>query len=131
MTSCGLFFSDSLAFAVEPIFASLANVLGNYDRLPVNVPLEIKVRSILDIALEIVLMRDQQNSSLSLLFLTKNTKKWRSRRREKDTKKRKKEEIIIEREEAGLILVDTQSRDRHPLVIFSCKWLFENIQDYV
>lgn len=35
--------SDSLAFAVEPIFASLANVLGNHERLPASIPSEIKV----------------------------------------------------------------------------------------
>lgn len=36
-------FSDSLAFATEPVIGSLANVLGNYERLPANVHPEIKV----------------------------------------------------------------------------------------
>ena len=37
-------FSNSLAFATEPVIASLANLLGNYERMPVPVPTEIKVR---------------------------------------------------------------------------------------
>lgn len=41
--SSPFYFSDSLAFATEPVFASLANVLGNYERLPANIPQEIKV----------------------------------------------------------------------------------------
>ena len=36
-------FSDSLAFATEPVIGSLANVLGNFERLPANVHQEIKV----------------------------------------------------------------------------------------
>lgn len=38
-----LCFSNSLAFATEPVIASLANLLGNYERMPVPVPTEIKV----------------------------------------------------------------------------------------
>ncbi|XP_076462131.1 SCY1-like protein 2 [Babylonia areolata] len=34
---------DSLAFATEPVLGSLANVLGNYDRLPAVIPPEIKI----------------------------------------------------------------------------------------
>lgn len=37
--------SDSLAFATEPVFASLANVLGNHDRLPPNISADIRVSS--------------------------------------------------------------------------------------
>ncbi len=36
-------FSDSLAFATEPIVGSLANFLGNYERMPTPIPSEIKV----------------------------------------------------------------------------------------
>jgi len=36
-------YSNSLAFATEPIFASLANVLGRHDRLPAPIPSEVKV----------------------------------------------------------------------------------------
>jgi len=35
--------SDSIAYAAEPVFASLANLMGIYERLPSNVPSEIKV----------------------------------------------------------------------------------------
>lgn len=38
-----LFRSDSLSFAAEPVVASLANLLGNHERLPSSVPAEIKV----------------------------------------------------------------------------------------
>ena len=36
--------SDIIAFATEPVFASLANVLGYYDNLPSPLPLPIKVQ---------------------------------------------------------------------------------------
>ena len=36
-------FSDSLAFATEPIVGSLANFLGNQERMPNPSPPEIKV----------------------------------------------------------------------------------------
>lgn len=38
-----LCFSNTLAFATEPIFASLANILGNYERIPAPVTPEIRV----------------------------------------------------------------------------------------
>ena len=34
---------DSLAFATEPVLASLANLLGNYDRLPGTAIQDLKV----------------------------------------------------------------------------------------
>lgn len=37
------FYSNSLAFASEPVFTSLANVLGNCERMPTPIPTEIKV----------------------------------------------------------------------------------------
>ena len=40
--SC-FFCSDSLAFATEPVIASLANLLGNCERLGANVQQEFKV----------------------------------------------------------------------------------------
>ena len=36
--------SESLAFATEPVIASLANVLGNNERMPTPIPAETKVR---------------------------------------------------------------------------------------
>lgn len=41
--SCLCRFSDSLAFATEPVVGSLANFLGNQDRMPNPAPPEIKV----------------------------------------------------------------------------------------
>ena len=38
-----LYFSNSLAFATEPVVASLANFLGNFERMPVPVPINVKV----------------------------------------------------------------------------------------
>ena len=38
--------SDIIAFATEPVFASLANVLGYYDNVPSPLPLPIKVNNI-------------------------------------------------------------------------------------
>ena len=35
--------SDSLAFATEPVFTSLANLLGHQERMPTTIPQEIKV----------------------------------------------------------------------------------------
>ena len=35
--------SDTLAFVTEPVVASLANILGQYDNLPTPLPLAIKV----------------------------------------------------------------------------------------
>ncbi|XP_060082197.1 SCY1-like protein 2 [Ylistrum balloti] len=39
---------NSLAFATEPLFASLANVLGRYDRIPTPAPPEIRDHEFLD-----------------------------------------------------------------------------------
>ena len=33
---------DSLAFATEPVFASLANILGKVDNVPVPVPAQLE-----------------------------------------------------------------------------------------
>ena len=41
------FFRDSLAFATEPVFSCLSNVLGKYDNLPSPLPKGLKVRYIL------------------------------------------------------------------------------------
>ena len=35
--------SDTLAFVTEPIFSSLANLLGHYDNMPSPLPLVVKV----------------------------------------------------------------------------------------
>ena len=38
--------SDSIAFATEPVLGSLANLLGNTDRMPAAIPPEIKVNKL-------------------------------------------------------------------------------------
>lgn len=38
---CLVIFRDSLAFATEPVFASLANILGKADNMPSPLPLQI------------------------------------------------------------------------------------------
>jgi len=35
-------FRESLAFATEPVFASLANVIGHHENMPSPVPSELK-----------------------------------------------------------------------------------------
>ncbi|KAK6991193.1 SCY1-like protein 2 isoform X2, partial [Biomphalaria glabrata] len=43
---------DSLAFASEPVFASLANVLGNYERLPAVISPEIKEHEFIELEIK-------------------------------------------------------------------------------
>ncbi|XP_050401099.1 SCY1-like protein 2 [Patella vulgata] len=43
---------DSLAFATEPIFASLSNILGNYERMPANIPQELKDHEFIDMEIK-------------------------------------------------------------------------------
>jgi len=51
LTGClCLFISrDCLAFCTEPVFASLANVLGQWDNLPSPVPTDIKEYKLYDV----------------------------------------------------------------------------------
>lgn len=42
-------FRDCLAFCTEPVCASLANVLGNWDNLPSPVPSDIKEYKLYDV----------------------------------------------------------------------------------
>ena len=43
---------ESLAFATEPVFASLANVLKRHDNLPVPVPSYIKEFELFDVEIK-------------------------------------------------------------------------------
>ncbi|XP_012938945.1 SCY1-like protein 2, partial [Aplysia californica] len=43
---------DSLAFATEPVFASLANVLGNHERLPANVSSEVRDHDFIELEIK-------------------------------------------------------------------------------
>ncbi len=59
LTGClCLFISrDSLAFCTEPVFASLANVLGQWDNLPSPVPTDIKEYKLYDVETKYGLMQ--------------------------------------------------------------------------
>ncbi|XP_012054703.1 PREDICTED: SCY1-like protein 2 [Atta cephalotes] len=48
---------DSLAFATEPVFASLANVLGNYENIPQPTPANLKGYKLLDIEIRYGLLQ--------------------------------------------------------------------------
>ncbi|XP_063072861.1 SCY1-like protein 2 [Engraulis encrasicolus] len=56
---------DCLAFCTEPVFASLANVLGQYDNLPSPVPTEIKTYKLYDVEIKYGLL--QLSEGLSFL----------------------------------------------------------------
>lgn len=45
-------FRESLAFATEPVFASLANVLKRHDNLPVPVPDYLKEFALFDVEIK-------------------------------------------------------------------------------
>ncbi|XP_035674782.1 SCY1-like protein 2 [Branchiostoma floridae] len=48
---------DSLAFATEPVFASLANVLGNYENMPTPVPAAIKDHQLYEVEIKYGLLQ--------------------------------------------------------------------------
>ncbi len=48
---------DSLAFATEPVFASLANILGNVDNLPTPVPVQISNFNLYDVDIKYGLLQ--------------------------------------------------------------------------
>lgn len=50
-------YRESLAFATEPVFASLANVLGQVDNLPSPVPAEIKDYKLFDVEIKYGLLQ--------------------------------------------------------------------------
>ncbi|CAD7687161.1 unnamed protein product [Nyctereutes procyonoides] len=56
---------DCLAFCTEPIFASLANVLGNWENLPSSVPLDVKDYNLYDVETKYGLL--QVSEGLSFL----------------------------------------------------------------
>ncbi|XP_072002445.1 SCY1-like protein 2 isoform X2 [Engystomops pustulosus] len=56
---------DCLAFCTEPVFASLANVLGNWDNLPSPVPADIKDHKLYDVETKYGLL--QVSEGLSFL----------------------------------------------------------------
>ncbi len=48
---------DSLAFATEPCFASLANVLGNHENMPVPLPTDFTDFKLLEVEIKYGLMQ--------------------------------------------------------------------------
>ncbi|XP_059143861.1 SCY1-like protein 2 [Physella acuta] len=61
---------DSLAFATEPVFASLANVLGNHERLPANISTEIRDHEFIELEIKHGIV--QITDALSYLHNTEN-----------------------------------------------------------
>ncbi|KAK3517854.1 hypothetical protein QTP70_021010 [Hemibagrus guttatus] len=54
---------DSLAFCTEPVFASLANVLGQWDNLPSPVPTDIKDHKLFDVEIKYGLLQISEGLS--------------------------------------------------------------------
>ena len=48
---------DCLAFATEPVFASLANTLGQHENLPTPVPLELRSFTMFDVEIKYGLLQ--------------------------------------------------------------------------
>lgn len=73
-------FRDSLAFATEPVFASLANILGVTDNVPVPVPPQLDNFSLFEVEIKYGLVQvsvdrvarnllsDFRNTHLIILF---------------------------------------------------------------
>lgn len=62
-------FSETLAFATEPVMASLANILGYLeDRLPQNLPNSVREYTFLDIEIKYGLLQvSKLNTNFSLM----------------------------------------------------------------
>ncbi|KAL8578142.1 hypothetical protein ACOMHN_051697 [Nucella lapillus] len=52
-----MFMHDSLAFATEPVIGSLANVLGNHERLPTNIPPEIRDHDFIELEIKLGILQ--------------------------------------------------------------------------
>ena len=53
---------DSLAFATEPVFASLANVLGQTDSAPSPLPPQLKDYNLYDVEIKYGLMQVREKT---------------------------------------------------------------------
>lgn len=51
------FFRESLAFATEPVFASLSNVLGSLDNMPSPVPNDLRDFKLYDVEIKYGLLQ--------------------------------------------------------------------------
>ncbi len=56
---------DCLAFASEPVFASLANLLGQHENLPCPVPLQIRKYKMFDVEIKYGLLQVKESLSCS------------------------------------------------------------------
>lgn len=66
ISACLFFlFRDCLAFCTEPVFASLANVLGQWDNLPSPVPTDIKEHKLFDVETKYGLLQVRQQRRTS------------------------------------------------------------------
>lgn len=61
---------DCLAFATEPVFASLANLLGRHDNLPNPIPSQIRDYKMFDVEIKYGLMQVTHSCFYAFLFLT-------------------------------------------------------------
>ncbi len=52
-----VFFRDCLAFATEPVYASLANVMGRHDNMPKPVPAQIRDYKMFDVEIKYGLLQ--------------------------------------------------------------------------
>ncbi len=67
LTGCLCLSRDCLAFCTEPVFASLANVFGQWDNLPSPVPTDIKEYKLYDVETKYGLMQVTCYTSVELL----------------------------------------------------------------
>lgn len=56
---------DCLAFCTEPVFASLSNVLGQWDNLPSPVPTDIKEYKLYDVETKYGLLQVRALAAMS------------------------------------------------------------------
>ena len=63
------FFRDSLAFATEPVFASLANALGKHEMLPQQAIEELRVSFYFSFLIEAVLIAFSVKLIFSLIVV--------------------------------------------------------------
>ena len=55
--SLNLFYRESLAFATEPVFSSLANLLGCHDNMPTPIPPDIKDHKLYEVEIKYGLLQ--------------------------------------------------------------------------
>ena len=61
---------DCLAFATEPVFASLANLLGRHENLPSPVPVQIRDYKMFDVEIKYGLLQVCHFSGITITIST-------------------------------------------------------------